>query len=161
MKGYELGWLLLLATGIARGSEYHPVYLDADDPDAIDAEDSLEYAYSEPRRASFGGDLRGGYFNSEVDLRDGGKDYSDEFALRFRYGANLGFTDQARLKARLATTCTDSSCDPDVDIASRPGNGANINDGDLVFDEFYRMSIRCLAVKGALISALAACKPVQ
>jgi len=168
VKGYKLGWLLLLATGIARASEYLPAYLDADDPDAIDAEDSLEYAYSESRRASFGGDLRGGYFDSQVDLRDGGKDNSDEFALRFRYGANFGFTDQARLKARIATTCTDSSCDPNVDIASRPGNGANINDGDIVIDEFYldlfqrgrfdiglgRMQTRSVTRGGVFISSL-------
>ena len=81
--------------------------------------------------------MRGGFFNSEVDSRGGGSDHSDDFTLRFRHGANLGFTDRTRLKARLAATCSDSSCDPDVDISSRPGAGANIADGDIVIDEFY------------------------
>lgn len=160
--------LILFAAGFAQAAEYLPGYLDAEDPDTIDVEDSLEYAYSEQKRASFGGDLRGGYFNSEVDARDGGSDHSDDFTARFRYGANFGFTDRARLKARLAATCSGSSCDPNVDISSRPSGGANIDDGDIVLDEFYldffqrgrfdvglgRMQTRSVTRGGVFISSL-------
>jgi hypothetical protein len=161
------GLLMLTAVRVV-AEEYQPVYLDADDPDNIDVESSLEYRYSEQKRASFEGDLRGGYFNSQVDARDGSNDDSDDLTLRLRYGANFGFTEHARIKARLAATCSDSSCDPNIDISSRPGNGANIEDGDIVIDELYldffqqgrfdialgRMQTRSVTRGGVFISSL-------
>ena len=91
---------------MASADPYTPDYLDAEDPDIIDVESSLDYRYSEEGRATWDGDLRGGYFNSSEDLRDGGSNDTDNYTLRFRYGVNLGFTDHARLKARLAATCS-------------------------------------------------------
>lgn len=129
--------IVLLYASVALAKEYTPVYLDEYDPENVDLEDSLDYRYSEAGRASFDGDLRGGYFNSEVNQRDGSTDSSDEFAVRLRYGVNLGFTDHARLKARLATVCTDSDCDPNIDVSLTPTNGAATDEGDIVLDEFY------------------------
>jgi hypothetical protein len=128
---------LVFAAAMTQADEYAPAYLDEEDPATIDTEGSLDYAYSERKHASFDGDIRGGFFNVETDLRDGSTDHSDEFALRIRYGANLGFTDRARLKVRLAARCTDSSCDPNLDFDSTPGAGANTEDGDIVVDELY------------------------
>jgi hypothetical protein len=128
---------LLFAAAVTQAGEYTPVYLDQEDPTTIDVEGSLDYAYSERNRASFDGDIRGGFFNVETELRDGSTDYSDQFALRIRYGANLGFTDHARLKARLAVRCSDSSCDPNLDFDSTPGVSANTEDGGIVVDELY------------------------
>ena len=51
--------------------EYAPEYLDEDDPNSVDLQDSLDYPFSEKGRWSFDGDLRGGYFASDVDQRDG------------------------------------------------------------------------------------------
>jgi hypothetical protein len=160
--------LVLLHAWVARADPYTAAYLDADDPDIIDVEGSLDYSNSEAGRATWDGDLRGGYFNSSVDLRDGGSSDTDDYTLRFRYGVNLGFTDHARLKARLAATCSDSSCDPNLDVSSRPANGSNIDGGDIVLDEFYldffqkgsfdlalgRMQTRSVTRGGVFISSL-------
>ena len=162
------GLALLCCLTPAQAQEYRPAYLDQDDPENIDAEDSLDYRYSEEDYATMDGDLRGGYFNTRVDARDGSREDSDEFALRLRYGVNLGLSDFARLKARLATTCSDSSCDPNVALDSTPANGSNINDGDIVIDEFYldffekgrfdlalgRMQTRSVTLGGVFISSL-------
>lgn len=128
---------LLTIAGLASAAEYVPDYLDADDPLKIDVDGSLDYPYVVPDRITFDGDVRGGYFNADVDQRDGTSDHSDDFTLRVRYGANFGFTDFARLKARVAAVCSDSSCDPDVDVSATPGNGTTIDDGDIVIDELY------------------------
>jgi hypothetical protein len=159
---------LLFAAAVTQAGEYTPVYLDQEDPTTIDVEGSLDYAYSERNRASFDGDIRGGFFNVETELRDGSTDYSDQFALRIRYGANLGFTDHARLKARLAVRCSDSSCDPNLDFDSTPGVSANTEDGGIVVDELYlnffqsgrfdlalgRMQTRSVTRGGVFISSL-------
>jgi hypothetical protein len=164
----SLSALAALLAGVASADSYAAGYLDADDPDIIDAESSLEYRYSEENRATVDGDLRGGYFNSSVDLRDGGSNDTDDYSLRFRYGVNFGFTNHARLKARLAATCSDSECDPKLDVSSRPANGSNIDDGDIVLDEFYldffergrfdlalgRMQTRSVTRGGVFISSL-------
>jgi hypothetical protein len=119
-------------------ADYTPEYLDEDDPNRIDVEDSVAYPYVDPDRVTFDGDVRGGYFNVDTDLRDGNSDHSDEFALRVRYGANFGFSDFARLKVRLAAVCSDSSCDPNLDLLPDTTPGlANIDEGDVVFDELY------------------------
>ncbi len=162
---------MLFAAAVTQADEYTPVYLDEEDPATIDVEGSLDYAYSKRNHASFDGDIRGGFFSVETELRDGSTDYSDRFALRIRYGVNLGFTDHARLKARLAVRCSDSSdssCDPNVDFDSYPGVGANTEDGDIVLDELYldffqrgrfnlalgRMQTRSVTRGGVFISSL-------
>ncbi len=159
--------MLLLAAG-SQAQEYSPGYLDEDDPANLDVQGSLDYAYSEAKRASFDGDVRAGYFNVQTDLRDGSSDNSDEFAVRVRYGVNLGFSDRARLKARLASRCSDSSCDPDTDWGSTPANGADTDNGDIVVDELYldffqrgrfdlalgRMQTRSVTRGGVFISSL-------
>ena len=168
MKLRILCRVLIVCAGCAQADEYAPVYLDEDDPASIDVQGSLDYKHSGEKRASFDGDLRGGYFDTQTDLRDGGRSASDEFAVRFRYGANLGITDHARLRARLAARCTDSSCDPNFDISSTPGDGANTEDGDIVLDELYldffqrgrfdlvlgRMQTRSVTRGGVFISSL-------
>lgn len=128
---------LFAAAGFASSDEYDPEYLDGDDPTRIDVEDSLDYPYVEPKHISFDGDVRGGYFNTDVDQRDGTSDHSDHFTLRVRYGANVGFADFARLKVRVAAVCSDSRCDPNLDFPSTPANGSTIDDGDIVVDELY------------------------
>ncbi len=168
IKPYKACLLLLVCAATALADEYTPVYLDEDDPASIDVEGSLDYARSEEKRATFDGDLRGGYFDVQTDLRDGSNSSSDEFAVRFRYGANLGITDYARLKVRLAARCTDSSCGPNLNISSTPGSGANSEDGDIVVDELYldffqrgrfdlamgRMQTRSVTRGGVFISSL-------
>jgi len=133
--------LVLCATicngGALLAQDYLPVYLDEDDPAIVDLEDSLDYPDSEPGQVGFDGDFRVGYFSTRRNLYDGSNDNSDDVTARFRYGANFGFTDHARLKVRLATVCSVGSCDPNLDFSATPGNGANINDGDIVVDEFY------------------------
>ena len=128
---------LLAAAGRAWAENYAPDYLDGDDPLKIDVEDSLDYPYVEPKRISFDGDVRGGYFNADVDQRDGASDHSDDFSLRVRYGANVSVTDFARLKVRVAAVCSDSRCDPNLDFPTTPANGSTIDDGDIVVDELY------------------------
>ena len=154
--------------GVAFAGEYAPEYLDADDPLSIDTEGSLEYAYSQTGRATFDGDVRSGYFATDVDQRDGTSDNTDEFAFRVRYGVNVGFTDHIRLKARLATVCTDSDCDPNVDVSRTPANTTNIDQGDIVLDELYmdlfqrdrwdvglgRMQTRAVTRGGVFVSSL-------
>jgi len=132
-----LSQLLPATAGIAAEVSYQPEYLDAEDPLLIDIEESLDYPYKRPGRFSFDGDLRGGYFDTEVDARDGSRDDSDEYRLRFRYGANYSFSEQFRIRGRLAASCSDSDCDPSVDIARTPSQGSDIEGGELVVDEFY------------------------
>ena len=169
MDIHKLGAVLLLTAAASQADgENRGSYLDEEDPANVDVEGSLDYSYSEAKRATFDGDIRAGYFNVETDLRDGNTDHTDEFALRIRYGANFGFTDHARLKARLASRCSDSSCDPDIDWESTPGNGADTNNGDIVIDELYldffqrgrfdlalgRMQTRSVTRGGVFISSL-------
>jgi hypothetical protein len=160
--------VVLLHASTSPAEEYSPVYLDDDDPSLIDVEGSLDYRYSEARRFSFDGDLRGGYFDSRIDLRDGGKAETDEFTLRVRYGANFGFNEHLRVRARLAAVCGTSACDPNIDISRIPANGSNINGGDIVVDELYldlfkqdqidvvigRMQTRAVTRGGVFISSL-------
>ena len=160
--------ILLFAAAATQAEEYMPAYLDEDDPANIDVAGSLDYDYSQRKQVSLGGDIRGGFFNVETDRRDGSTDHNEEFALRIRYGANLGFTDHARLKVRLAGRCTDSSCDPHLDFDSTPAVGANTADGDIAFDELYldffqrgrfdlalgRMQTRSVTRGGVFISSL-------
>ncbi len=157
-------WLAVVSTGPTAASEY----LDQDDPLYVDIEDSLEYGYSEPGRLTFDGDLRSGYFATDVDQRDGTSDSSDEFALRVRYGMNVGISDRLRLKARLASVCTDSDCSPAVDVSRTPANTTNIDNGDIVLDELYldlfesdrwdlglgRMQTRAVTRGGVFVSSL-------
>jgi hypothetical protein len=112
-------------------------YLDEADPNLIDLEESMDYRDSESGRWSFDGDLRGGYFNSDVDQRDGSNDENDELTLRFRYGLNYGLSDTVRLRARLAAVCSTESCDPNLTLDSTPANGSSINGGDITLDELY------------------------
>jgi hypothetical protein len=129
--------IVLLSASIALAEDYSPVYLDEYDPENVDLEDSLDYKYSEPGRFTFDGDLRAGYFDAEVEQRDASTDNNEEVIARIRYGVNFGFTEHARLKARLATTCSDSSCNPNFDVSSTPANGDATDEGDIVLDELY------------------------
>ncbi len=129
--------LALPSSAVAGDPEYLPTYLDRDDPLLIDIEESLDYRFKDPGRFSFDGDMRGGYFNTEVDARDGSSENSDEFTVRLRYGANYSFSEAFRVRARLAATCTDSDCDPSLELARTPSRGSNIDDGEVVVDEFY------------------------
>ena len=114
-----------------------PAYLDADDPIHVDYDDALDYPYAVPGRLVIDGDLRSGYFNTQVDDRDGSSDDSDEVSLRLRLGGNYSLSDRWRLRARLAATCTDSDCSPSFDTGSTPAAGSTIDDGYVVFDETY------------------------
>ena len=102
------GLALLCCLTPAQAQEYSPAYLDQDDPDNIDAEDSLDYRYSEEDYATMDGDIRGGYFNTRVDDRDGSREDSDEFALRLRYGVNLDFFEKGRFDLALGRMQTRS-----------------------------------------------------
>jgi hypothetical protein len=131
-------WLLCsLWSVVASAQQSNPEYLDSDDPSLIDLNDSLDYADSEKGRWRFDGDLRGGYFASDVDQRDGSSSQNDAFTLRFRYGANFGISDNVRVRARLATVCGTEACDPNLTIDRTPARGSNINGGDIVLDELY------------------------
>ena len=127
----------LVCSGGVVAEEYLPEYLDEDDPNYVDLQESTDYRFSEKGRWRFDGDLRGGYFASDVDKRDGSSDRNDEFTLRFRYGANFGVSDYFRVRARVATVCGTEACDPNLTIDSTPANGSNINGGDIVLDELY------------------------
>lgn len=160
--------VLLLHSSISLAEEVSPVYLDDDDPNLIDVEGSLDYQYSEARRFSFDGDLRAGYFDSRIDLRDGGNEESNEFTVRARYGVNFGFNEHLRIRARLAAVCGTSACDPNIDFSRTPANGSNVNGGDIVVDELYldlfkqgridvvigRMQTRAVTRGGVFISSL-------
>ena len=161
-------FVLLLACVSARAADDYG-YLDDTDALSIDVEDSLDYDQSEARRFSFDGDLRVGYFSSRQDQRDGGTRDQDDLLARFRYGANYGLSDYARIKARVAMTCSDSDCDPNFDLfpptTARPGA---TNRGDIVLDELYidvfrrekfdfavgRMQTRAATRGGVFISSL-------
>lgn len=158
---------VLLSCSPAWGADAIPVYLDADDPIHVDYDDSLDYPHARPQRFSMDGDLRSGYFNTDVDNRDGSSDSSDSTSLRLRLGANYSFSDRWRVRARLAATCTDSDCSPAFDSGTTPSAGANIEDGDAVFDEAYlgfkgqsldaaagRLQTRSLARGGVFATAL-------
>jgi len=127
----------LVCSGGVVAEAYLPEYLDEDDPNYVDLQESSDYRFSEKGRWRFDGDLRGGYFASDVDQRDGNNDRNDEFTLRFRYGANFGVSDHFRVRARVATVCGTDACDPNLTIDSTPANGSNINGGDIVLDELY------------------------
>jgi len=134
-------WLWVLCCSLwesgQAGEQQNPEYLGDDDPNLIDLTDSLDYAGSEKGRWRFDGDLRGGYFASDVDQRDGSNVQNNEFTLRFRYGANFGINDNLRVRARLATVCGTAACDPNLTIDRTPANGSNISGGDIVLDELY------------------------
>lgn len=157
----------LLVSAASLAAAQAPTYLDADDPIHVDYDDSLDYAYAEPRRLSIDGDLRGGYFNTQVDARDGSSNDSDNLTTRLRLGGNYSFSEQWRLRARLAATCSDSHCSPEFDTGATPGNGTNIEDGDVVADEVYlayagqqidfaagRLQTRSLARGGVFATAM-------
>lgn len=168
-RRYPENWLLvaLLLPAAAMAEEYQPAYLDVDDPIHVDYDDSLDYAYSQPGRLSLDGDLRGGYFYADVDERDGSTDSSGDSTLRLRFGANYSFSDLWRLRGRLAATCSDDDCSPSFETGTTPSAGTNIEDGDLVVDEFYlaragrqwdmalgRLQTRSLARGGVFATAM-------
>ena len=119
------------------GEEEAIEYLDEEDPNLVDLNESIDYDDSEPNRWNFDGDLRGGFFANEVDERDGTTSEHDEFTIRIRYGANFGLTDNLRIRGRLAMVCGTEACDPNLDIDQTPANGTNVNGGDIVLDELY------------------------
>ncbi len=129
------------AVGLAdedRPDGYLPDYLDADDPIHIDYDDSLDYSYDAvTRRLTLDGDVRGGYFDADVDNRDGSSDHSRDYTLRLRLGGSVGFSERLRLRGRLAATCTDDDCSPAFENSRTPKAGTNIEDGDVVVDEFH------------------------
>ena len=129
--------LCALWSAAVPASDYRPGYLDAEDPIHVDYDDSLDYAYAAPRRLQLDGDVRGGYFNTEIDARDGSSDGGEDYRLRLRLGANYGLSDTWRLRARLATTCSDSDCSPGFESSRTPAAGTTIDDGDVVVDEAY------------------------
>lgn len=114
-----------------------PAYLDEDDPNRIDLEESFDYDGSAKQRWRFNGDLRGGFFANDVNQRDGSSSDAEELTVRIRYGANYGITDQLRVRGRLAFVCSTEACDPNLDIDRTPANTTNVNGGDIVIDELY------------------------
>ncbi len=143
-------------------------YLNADDPQNTDVIDSLDYPYQTSGSISFDGDLRSGFFASDTDQRDGSSNDNSEAAGRLRYGANFTLSETLRFRARLAVSCDDDDCSPDVDFSSRPSAGTTTQGGDIVFDELYidvfergrfdliagRMQSRAVTRGGVFISSL-------
>ncbi len=118
-------------------AEEVPEYLDEDDANLVDLDESFDEYDAEARRWHFDGDLRAGYFANEVNGRDGSSTDADEFTVRFRYGANYGITDNLRVRGRLAVVCGTEACDPNITVDSTPANGSNVNGGDIVIDALY------------------------
>ncbi|MEM8767770.1 MAG: hypothetical protein AAGE43_10025 [Pseudomonadota bacterium] len=135
-RAWPLVAAVLCSPGLL-GAAYEPDYLDAEDPNLIDLEESFDFEGSEAGRFTFDGDLRGGIFASEVDQRDGSRTTNEELTMRFRFGVNYGFSDSFRIRARAAMLCGTEGCTPNPTLESRPARGTNIDPGDITLDELY------------------------
>ena len=159
--------LATLLAGHCLADEYRPGYLDAADPIHVDYDDSLDYPYAVPTRFSVDGDVRGGYFDTRVDARDGSTDDNDVYRLRLRLGGNYSFSESWRLRGRLAAICSDDECSPEFETSRTPSAGTTAADGDIVVDELYlawdhaawsaavgRLQTRSLARGGVFATAM-------
>lgn len=88
-------------------------------------------------------DLRGGYSYTDHDYADGGTGSSEVWLGRFRAGGSYNFSDWLILGTRIATTCSNVSCDFDPSIAEDiPIGATSAPDGDVTVDELYLHSFR-------------------
>ncbi len=82
-------------------------------------------------------DLRGGFYSTDTDLRDGSSFSVDELRLRGRLEADIAIQDTLRFKARIAAACSTEDCDPDVKLRSTTLDPSTTVNGEITVDEIF------------------------
>lgn len=90
-----------------------------------------------PEWLSIDRDLRGGYFASQTDERDGSESESDDFRVRIRLGAGLQLNDVLRVKVRAAGRFSTEQDDFSFFVRDHAPTISGLRLGDVTFDEAY------------------------
>ena len=107
-----------------------------DDTAAVDVDNSIDIAVDN-KGWFLRADLRGGFFASDVDLRDGSSLSLDELRLRARLEADIAIQDTLRFKTRVAGVCSTEGCDLDANLRSTIPTTTSTVDGEFTVDEAF------------------------
>ena len=97
---------------------------------SIDVREALE-------GISLTADVRVGYFQSEIDERDGSSRSEDVTAARWRFRSEFGIFPYLRAVGRIAGLCSSDECSPTVVLEESIPTTNGIADGDITLDEAY------------------------
>jgi hypothetical protein len=82
-------------------------------------------------------DVRVGYFQTDIDERDG-SDQSDDFvAARWRIRTEFGLLPFLRAVGRVAGICSNDECSPNLVLEDSIPTSNGMQDGDITLDEAY------------------------
>jgi len=110
---------------------------------AADSDGSLDDATNsiEVRKGlegiSLTGDVRIGYFQSEIDDRDDTTRSDDVALARWRFRSEYGFFPYLRAVGRVAGLCSSEECSPNVVLEGSIPTTNGMSDGDITLDEGY------------------------
>lgn len=85
----------------------------------------------------FGGDLRGGFYASERDTRDGSESSDDSLRARWRMFAQRELSENWLFRGRLATWVSSSGNDYALEFDRYRASGTGTRPGEVHIDEFY------------------------
>lgn len=93
--------------------------------------------YAQEGAWEFGGDLRGGFYASERDARDGGESSGESLRSRFRVFAQRELSDNWLFRGRLATWATTEGNDFSFKLDRYRATGTGTRPGEVHIDEFF------------------------
>lgn len=85
----------------------------------------------------FGGDLRGGFYASERDARDGSESSAESLRGRFRLFAQRELSDNWLFRGRVATWVTTDGNDYSLEFDRYRASGTGTRSGEVHLDEFF------------------------
>jgi len=108
-----------------------------------DSDGSLDDAMSSidvvevPDGVGLSADVRIGYFESEIDVRDATSHSEDLIGSRWRFRTEVKMLPQLRAVGRIAGICTNDECSPNLVLEDSIPTTNGMSDGDITIDEAY------------------------